>query len=289
MSVFQNLHKKLASALGVESDSLLASAVKIYTKDEKIPKEAAQTKTETLSITSCQAHKMSYLGDSVLLTIDNIGCVAAAISFGLVDKNQKEPLSGKRVYTDIMAENFGNTDSFIPPSPFDFSSGTVYACRDTNRMEFSLFGHEDSGRFKDLSISKKAVDEMIAIQPATTKGVFFFSKDFNEIDIIPDVIILSLRPVELTKIIQSYQFITGERVIANIGPVRAVNSDLIVRPYLTQKINISPYCVGARILSQLPPDRMGVGIPFACFKIIVEGAEQSKKGYPFELYPGSIS
>ena len=66
-----------------------------------------------------------------------------------------------------------------------------------------------------------------------------------------------------------------------------VNSDLMARPYLTGEINISTYCMGARLIAEFGPDRMGIGIPFDKFKTIVEGMEASQKGYPFQLYPGA--
>jgi uncharacterized protein (DUF169 family) len=98
---------------------------------------------------------------------------------------------------------------------------------------------------------------------------------------------MSVRPVELTRIVQAYQFLTGERVIGNMGPVRVVNSDLIVRPYLEQKINYSSYCVGARLIAAYDADRLGIGMPFHIFKTVVTGMEESKTGYPFEHYPGA--
>ncbi len=72
-----------------------------------------------------------------------------------------------------------------------------------------------------------------------------------------------------------------------MGGLRMVNSDLIARPYLSGEINISTYCLGARLIAQFDADRMGMGIPFKDFKIIVEGMEQSQTGFPFQLYPGA--
>ncbi|HOV15705.1 MAG TPA: DUF169 domain-containing protein, partial [Spirochaetota bacterium] len=239
------------------------------------------------SVTSCQAEKQSALGDEILLTRNNIGCIAAGITFGLIDQNEREFLQGSRIYTDIMKNQSGKDEKFIPPSPKDFTEGIVYACKDAGKDDFCLFGREDTGRFKTVEIAKKAVSEMMAIQPAKTEAVFFYSMDFDDIEITPDVVILSVRPVELTRIIQGYQFLTGERVVANMGPVRVVNSDLIVRPYLTQKINFSSYCVGARLIAKYDANRLGIGFPYKLFEETVSGIVQSKTGYPFHLYPGA--
>ena len=61
---------------------------------------------------------------------------------------------------------------------------------------------------------------------------------------------MAVRPVELTRLIQGYAFLTGERIRGDMGPVRAVNSDLIARPYLTGEINVTTYCLGARLLAR---------------------------------------
>lgn len=132
------------------------------------------------------------------------------------------------------------------------------------------------------------MDDMIAIQPATTRGVFIYSLDFDDADVEPDVVVMSVRPGELTRIIQAYQFHTGNRVNASMGGLRVVNSDLIVRPYLSNELNVSTYCLGARLIAEFEGDRLGIGMPFQVFKTIVEGMEDSRGGFPFKAYPGSI-
>jgi uncharacterized protein (DUF169 family) len=277
----------MVAAFGVENLVLPTTLVKLYTVDQTIPQQVLNHQPDAITITSCQAHKQSSIGDAVLLTGKNIGCVAAAISLGLVDQNETDPLQGSRVYTDIMKNQAKDKESFSPPTPADFTEGFVYACKASGRQEFSLFGEEDSGRFKDLATAKTAIKEMTAIQPATIKGVFFYSPEFDDIELEPDLVLLSVRPVELTRIVQAYQFMTGLRVNASMGGLRMVNSDLIARPYLTGEINVSSYCLGARLIAQFNADRLGMGIPFTKFKIIVEGLEQSGTGYPFQLYPGA--
>ena len=44
-----------------------------------------------------------------------------------------------------------------------------------------------------------------------------------------------------------------------MGAVRAVNSDLIARPYLTGEINVSPYCLGSRLVAGFEANYMGPG------------------------------
>ncbi len=281
------LFHRMVQAMGVEGLTIPTTLVKFYKKGEEIPQEVLEYHTDHITLTSCQTTKQASLGDAICLTRQNIGCVAAAISLGLVDQNDQKPFEGPRVYTEIMREHTDNQAKFTPPTPHDFTEGVVYSCKDAGRPEFGLFGKEDVGRYKEVAIAKNAVAEMIAIQPAVMEAVFFYSPEFEELELIPDVIICSIRPVELTRIIQAYQYNTGKRIEASMGGLRAVNSDLIARPYLTQKINISPYCLGARLIAQFEANRLGIGIPYAAFEEIVQGMEDSKTGFPFHLYPGA--
>lgn len=277
----------MVSAFGVDSLEIPTTLVKLFKSGEDIPADVKHHQPEGISITSCQAHKQASLGDAICLTRDNIGCVAAAISLGLVDQNEKKPLGGSRVYTDLMKEQVQDKNRFQAPTPSDFTEGLVYACKAAGKTEFSLFGEEDSGRYQDVETARKAVSEMTAIQPANIEAVFFYPPDLTDLDLEPDLVLLSVRPVELTRVVQAYQFMTGKRVKANIGALRMVNSDLIARPYLTGEINVSTYCLGARLIAQFDANRLGMGIPFDDYRIIVEGMEKSKTGYPFHLYPGA--
>lgn len=280
-------HKRYLAAHSLPGIKIPTTGVKFYKHDEIIPEPIQDLEPTGLTLTSCQANKQASLGDAVCLTARNIGCVAAAISLGLVDERQDQPLGESTVYTDIMKEQSGRGDEFAPPTPADFTSGVVYACADAGRRDFALFGKEDSGRFKDVETSATAVSEMTAIQPAVMKGVFLYSPEYDDLDVVPDLVVLSVRPVELTRLIQGYWYETGQRIEASMGGLRMINSDLIARPYLTQEINVSPYCLGARLIAQYGPDRMGVGIPFDKFQMVVKGMEASQTGYPFQLYPGA--
>jgi uncharacterized protein (DUF169 family) len=289
MSMIKQLYNRMITAMGCEDLEIPTTAVKFYKQGETLPHEIISNQPTTITLTSCQATKQASLGDAVLLTRDNIGCIAAAISLGLIDENQGTALCGARVYTDIMQNQSGLGQDFAPPTPKDFTEGIVYASHEAGHPEFNLFGEGDRGRFVNVQTAKRAVSDMMAIQPPVMAGVFFYSLDFNEIEVIPDIIVLSVRPIELTRIIQAYQFNTGERVTASMGGLRAVNSDLIVRPYLTQQINISPYCLGARLIAEYEANRLGVGMPFHLFEVVVKGMEDSKTGYPFPSYPGALA
>jgi len=288
MSALKEQYTSMIENMGVPGLVIPMTAVRFFRgKNTIIPPEVLKYRPGGITLTSCQAARQAALGDAVCLTRDNIGCVAAAITFGLVDQNQSEPLGGSRVYTDLMEKQASREKTFQPPSPKDFTEGRVYACRDAGCDQFALFGKDDSGRYRDVETARRAVSDMMAIQPADTEAVFFYSTEYEDLDLAPDVVILSVRPVELTRIIQAYQYNTGKRVTANMGGLRVVNSDLIVRPYLTGTINVSTYCLGARLIAEYEGDRMGMGLPYADFVEVVRGMADSRTGFPFHLYPGA--
>ena len=289
MTQIRSLYDRMITAMGVEELSIPTACVKFYSEGDEIPAGVREYEPSGLTLTSCQSTRQAGFGDSVLLTPKSIGCVAAAITFGLVDKNQDKPMGESLVYTDIMKAQADDKEHFTPPTPKDFSDGTVYACAAAGRSDFALFGPSDTGRYDSPETAQRAMGDMIAIQPATTQAVFLFALDFDDEDVEPDVVVLSVRPVELARIIQAYQFHTGKRVNSSMGGLRVVNSDLIVRPYLTQDINVSTYCLGARLIAEFEADRMGIGMPFNIYEDIVQGMEDSTGGFPFQLYPGAKS
>jgi uncharacterized protein (DUF169 family) len=286
-TVLYEEYHRLMQGFGVDGLDIPACAVKFYRWSEPLPDEVAANQPASLSFTSCQAVRQASLGDALCLTRENIGCVAAAISLGLVDADDPAPLSGPRVYTELMREQTNEQATFEPPSPADFSAGLVYACKAAGRPEFGLFGSDDCGRYQDVATAKAAIREMLAIQPAIHRAVFFYSPLFAELEIRPDVVVMSVRPVELTRLVQAYQYHGGKRIQASMGGLRAVNSDLIARPYLSGEINVSPYCLGARLIGQFEPDRLGIGLPYAEFQVMLHGLESSRTGFPFHLYPGA--
>ncbi len=285
MTVVERLYERLLEGFGVEDLAIPAAYVKFYDNREIVATAVLACHVDEETIMACQAARHAAAGQSVYLTAANIGCIAAAITFGLVDQNQTAPLiQPPRLYTNLMQAQSGQGDDFVPPAPKDFTNGEVYACRHTGRHEYCLFGPEDSGRFKNQAIAAQAIKQMAAIQPPTMQGVFIFAHSFNEVVIEPDVVVLSVRPVELTRLLQGYQYMTGTAVQAHMNPLRAVDADLMVRPYLTGDINISPYCLGSRAVARFETDRMGIGIPFAEYKILLEGLARSIQGYPFKKY-----
>jgi uncharacterized protein (DUF169 family) len=283
----KTIYDDLMESLGIDGLEIPRTAVTFFREGEGLPDSVKAHQISDLTLTVCQACRQASLGDAVCLTRENIGCVAGAISLGLVAADDSNPLGGARVYTDLMKNRWADQETFVPPSPKDFTDGSVYACRDAGRPEFSLFGPEDSGRFQNIETARKAVKFMVKVQPPTVQAAFLYSAAFTDRQIVPDVVILNVRPVELTRLFQAYQYETGQPITASMAGLRGVCSDLLARPYMSQKINVSAYCLGARLIARYEAHRMGIGIPYVIFSIILEGLRKSKTGYPFHHYPGA--
>ena len=58
---------------------------------------------------------------------------------------------------------------------------------------------------------------------------------------------------------------------------------------LTQEMNVSTFCLGARLIAEFEADRMGIGMPYSMFADVVQGMEDSAGGFPFANYPGATS
>ncbi len=223
----------------------------------------------------CEAVRIAATkGEVVVITKDNVGCPAAAIALGLVDQYEREPLRGRRKYTDLMEE---------PAAPADFTSGLVYACKYSGNMQFALFGDNDVGRYETLGAALKAVSGMKAIQPPIMDAAVAYQAD--KLDLTPDVVILALKPKQALLAIQGYCFPSGNRFEMSTIGIRGVCADLTALPFLEQRINGSFFCLGARALGGWSGDLLGLGMPFSIFKLMVTGMEKSATGFPYRIYP----
>lgn len=271
---FKELSKKFMSLFGKQKPLTQPVGIKFISKRQKLPKGARVTK-EYQGTPWCEAVKIAGTKNKVVvINKDNVGCPAAAIALGLVDQYQKEPLKGKRKYTDLMSET---------ASPADFTNGLVYACRDSGNMQFALFGNDDTGRYETLNAALKAVSGMASIQPATMKAAIAYPA--GKLSATPDVVITAVNPKQALLVIQGHNFRTGNRFEMSTIGIRGVCADLTAFPFLQQKLNGSFFCLGARALGGLGGNLMGLGMPFTIFRTMVIGMEKSKTGFPYKAYP----
>ena len=271
---FKEASARFMGVFGEQDPVMRPIGVKLIPKGKDIP-QGTKPPGEYQGIPWCEAVKIAATKDeAVVINRDNIGCPAAAIALGLVDEYEKEPLGGRRKYTDMMKET---------ASPADFTKGFVYACKESNNMQFALFGKEDTGRYETLGVALKAVAGMTAIQPAIMDAAVAYPAD--KLDMAPDVVIVAVKPKQTLLAIQGYNFLTGSRFEMSTIGIRAVCADLTALPFLEQRLNGSFFCLGARALGRWEGDLLGLGMPFLIFQTMVTGMEKSAHGFPYKAYP----
>ena len=272
---FYDLEKKIVSSLQTDKEEpeVKVAGVKFFSKGVEIPKEKDR-ELEKISTPWCGAVKLASEGETVVITKKNIGCPAAAIALGLVDENDTEPLEGNRKYTSLMKK---------AAVPKDFTDGYVYACKASRHMDFSLFGKNDSGRYKTLGASLKAVAGMSGIGKEVMGAVAAFPSTCT--DYIPDVVVMGVTPKQAMRLVQGYAFLNGERMEFNTIGIRGVCADVTAYPFLEQKMNASFFCLGARALSGWEENRLALGMPYHNFQIMAEGVVESQEGFPYKAFP----
>lgn len=258
-----------------ERDKLVRPVgVKLIPNGGAIP-ESTIAPEEVQGMPWCEAVRTAATRDAVVvINKENVGCPAAAISLGLVNQQQNEPLDGKRKYTDLMGKT---------ASPADFTNGLVYACRDSGNMQFALFGDGDTGRYKTLGAALKAVAGMPAVQPDIMAAAVAYSA--GRLSMTPDVVLIAVKPKQALRAIQGYNFLTGDRFEMSTIGIRAMCADMTALPFLKQKMGGSFFCLGARAIGGWEGDLLGFGMPFSVFEMMVTGLEESAGGFPYGAYP----
>lgn len=271
---FKEASTRFMGVFGEQEPLMQPIGVKLIPKGKDIP-QGTKPPGEYQGIPWCEAVKIAATKDEVVvINRHNVGCTAAAIALGLVDAYEKEPLEGKRKYTDLMNKT---------AAPADFTNGLVYACEESGNMQFALFGKEDTGRYETLGVALKAVSGMTAIQPAIMDAAVAYPA--NKLDMAPDVVILGVKPQQALLAIQGYNFLNGSRFEMSTIGIRGVCADLTALPFLEQRLNGSFFCLGARAIGKWEGDLLGLGMPFLIFQIMVTGMEKSAHGFPYKAYP----
>ncbi len=271
---FSETSKMFLDSFGEEKldPPVVPVGVKFFPKGSDFPKEDPDL--EDASIPWCGAVKLASDGEMVVVTTKNIGCPAGAIALGLVDRNDSNPLAGIRKYTSLMD---------AAASPADFTNGYVYACKDTGKMDFALFGDEDCGRYKTLGASLNAVSGMTGIEKAVMDAVVAFP--YTNSDYTPDVVILGVTPKQAMRAIQGFVFESGNRIELSTIGIRGVCADVTAYPFVKQKLNGSFYCLGARALGGWGGTLLSLGMPYHDFEKMSRGMEESQSGFPYKLFP----
>lgn len=138
-------------------------------------------------------------------------------------------------------------------------------------------GRFSKGMYKDVETSKSINDSMIFMKERPA-GIVVMPLENYSID--PDVVIVVGPSYNVMRMLQGYGYINGyTNNLRTIG-LQAVCQDLTTYTYNTQDINISLLCPGTRLVADWQIDEIGIGIPFAKWKEVVEGVIQTTN--PFE-------
>jgi uncharacterized protein (DUF169 family) len=78
----------------------------------------------------------------------------------------------------------------------------------------------------------------------------------------PDVVVIICNPLQAMKVLQAYQYLTGQRANFSLGGLFSLCADGVSTPYLTGRINLAIGCEGARKHARLKDYELLVGIPY---------------------------
>lgn len=280
MSEFADLYVRFLAAYEDSSVKIPCCGLKFVKENEPdLDREfsASPNWMETFprSLASCGfSYKASKGGWTLKVTAKNIGCPAGAISLGLVRADATNSFSGG-CYVKTMAQ---------PATPADFTSGFVYAPQQSGHPEFSLFGHEDCGRYETVEAAQHAIAAMPVITDPM-RIVYYYHPQLSQVAVEPNLIHLYCTPLQAMRMIQGYAYRTGERFEMSCIGIRGVSCDMTSWPYITGRMNGTFLCLGARGISGWEEEYVGFGMPFDIFRQVVDGMERSKRGFPYKIFP----
>ena len=87
----------------------------------------------------------------------------------------------------------------------------------------------------------------------------------------PDVILGVVNGLQAMRLVQGYEYFSGEKPQIDLGAMQAFCSELTAVPYLSGKMNLSVMCPSTRVLCQWDASDLAVGIPFHQYESILRG------------------
>jgi len=114
-------------------------------------------------------------------------------------------------------------------------------------------------RFKTEDILWKFLESTPKVSEKHT-SILYGPLGLTPID--PDVVVLVCNPLQAMKIIQAYQYTTGQRASFSVGGLFSLCADAVATPYSSGSINIAIGCEGARKHAGLKDYKLSVGFPY---------------------------
>lgn len=133
--------------------------------------------------------------------------------------------------------------------------------------------HHNMGMYE----TPEAAANTISIRPSLKEGSTIATavSPLSKATLQPDVVVITAIPEQAFWIVPAAAtFQKGGRVTADMAAVQASCADSTIIPYITGNINISLGCFGCRKTTDILPEEMLVGVPYAKLPELVRALEK---------------
>jgi len=166
------------------------------------------------------------------------------------------------VQADRQACPVGASSLGLVPVPEKVASGEFH-------YGMGMYGGQDSAR--------STIEQRPSLEEGSTEATAV--APLSKARLRPDVVVVTGTPEQVFWILPAAStFSLGGRVTVDMGAVQASCADSTVIPYLTGNVNISLGCFGCRKTTDIAPEEMLVGIPWAKMAEIVAAVEKMAAG-----------
>ncbi|MEN2258721.1 DUF169 domain-containing protein [Paraclostridium benzoelyticum] len=124
------------------------------------------------------------------------------------------------------------------------------------------------GLYNELGNARKVFEEMIYLNHKIYGIELRPIEEFKE---KPHVVIIISQPYDIMRIVQGYSYKYGYANQIKFAGNQGLCSELTIRPYMNNDINISLLCSNTRHSCNWKSDEMGIGIPYTLYEDIMDG------------------
>lgn len=128
--------------------------------------------------------------------------------------------------------------------------------------------HANEAAYKDINVSKNVHKDMVYCDHVAY-GVGIKPLDKYTVD--PDVVIIVTSGYGIMRVIQGRAYHLGQTKNIKMTGMNAMCQECTSYPFMTDDINVSPFCSGCRHVCQWEKEEMGIGIPISKLNIILDG------------------
>ncbi len=128
------------------------------------------------------------------------------------------------------------------------------------------------GLYKDIERAKKTAGQVSLMKERT---IGFSVSPFSLCKALPHVIIAICDPNQAMRLIQGYIYHFGPLSVMESLGTQGICAELTVRPFQTQKPNVSLLCSNTRFTCMWKDAELGIGMPYGVFKKMVDGVEKT--------------